>query len=430
MITNYFKFHPVGQGGFYSGHINHPLYPRTENSFDFVFDCGTISLKNRFKDFVDRAKKNFISKNKLDVLFISHLDDDHVNGIKFLIPNIRCENIYLPYLTPFERLNVLIRHSKSDTDDYDDFTEFIINPIQYLNSIDGADIGQINYITGNAEGFPEGSNPEPPVNPGDFNGKFSDNLEPDNDDSNEEIRELRSDPRQKVVFKKANRKLFCGDIWEFYLYHIEAHPVEVGEFIKELNDLYKIEVSTALGLSDFEEIVKNKENLKILRKKFKNHFKSLNKTGLIVQHKPINYVQMFFDKRIFANYPYNYFHPQHYTNSYTVERDGQSYRNGITLLTGDIDFKDIESSPYINSHLECIHVFQVSHHGSFNGWSNDLLKYFSSWTTTAVINFGFGNKYGHPRPEVLEDLHAFNFEIKFCNQFDEYHYRITLNFNR
>ncbi|GAA6530470.1 hypothetical protein LPYR103PRE_24430 [Segatella asaccharophila] len=79
--------HPVGQGAFY-----------TEEFFDnqhdvnhtVVFDCGskTKPKSSRAKTlYIDNVvNSSFGDKQKIDLFFISHFDEDHVNGIKVPSP--------------------------------------------------------------------------------------------------------------------------------------------------------------------------------------------------------------------------------------------------------------------------------------------------------------------------------------------------------
>jgi Cft2 family RNA processing exonuclease len=83
MIDSVFTFHPVGQGAFYSGKITSKH--NRDHSFKMVCDCGSLSkslhLKKSIADFKWNPKHPS-SRFNLDVLFLSHLDDDHVNGVK------------------------------------------------------------------------------------------------------------------------------------------------------------------------------------------------------------------------------------------------------------------------------------------------------------------------------------------------------------
>ena len=148
MIHSDFSFHPIGQGCFYTGKVQQieGMYSK----FSMVFDCGTLSERTSLETAIEAFKRD-LNNNQLDVLFISHLDDDHVNGIKNLLENLICKRIYLPYLTPIHRLYVAIRHSPQDTNDFDDFISFLQSPHRYLLNIEGTRIEKIIYVIGNSE---------------------------------------------------------------------------------------------------------------------------------------------------------------------------------------------------------------------------------------------------------------------------------------
>jgi len=100
-----------------------------------------------------------------------------------------------------------------------------------------------------------------------------------------------------------------------------------------------------------------------------------------------------------------------------------------TLLTGDVSLNQINNSLYIKSNQENICVFQVPHHGSAKGWDTAYLGIFSNRSTTdAIINFGYGNHYGHPKSLVLESLMDNNLAPYFCTQFEECEYEFELSF--
>lgn len=86
-INGAFKFHNVGQGLFYSG-----ILSRKDNGirniFSFVYDCGTDSVASFLQREIDDYKlllptTGIIKHKKLSLLVISHLHDDHVNGLEY-----------------------------------------------------------------------------------------------------------------------------------------------------------------------------------------------------------------------------------------------------------------------------------------------------------------------------------------------------------
>lgn len=89
-------FYPVGQGGFYSERIISGEEERV-----FVYDCGSIGKKssnNPTQELVNCICNSGLTK--VDYLVISHLDEDHINGIpeleKYLINDIHVNPSDLP----------------------------------------------------------------------------------------------------------------------------------------------------------------------------------------------------------------------------------------------------------------------------------------------------------------------------------------------
>ena len=101
MFLNTKTFYPVGQGGFYSERIWNGFECRT-----VVYDCGAVN-----KDPTKKLQDCIISSGikDVDVLVISHLDEDHINGICNLESYLkqhasRLPLILIPKPTPFDML--------------------------------------------------------------------------------------------------------------------------------------------------------------------------------------------------------------------------------------------------------------------------------------------------------------------------------------
>lgn len=85
------KQHPVGHGGFHSGLV----LSTSSVPFSWVFDCGSRSgvvLKREL------AAWEATTPRRLDWLFISHFDYDHVSGLEALFKRRRVRSVMLPYL--------------------------------------------------------------------------------------------------------------------------------------------------------------------------------------------------------------------------------------------------------------------------------------------------------------------------------------------
>lgn len=110
-------FHPVGHGAFFTEVFD--LSERwSRKKFTVVYDCGSLSrlrfpLKAQIVEFFG-VEQNY----SINYLFISHLDADHINGIRFLI-EIGCLNkdttIVLPFYKNYQiELYEIQTHNHSD----------------------------------------------------------------------------------------------------------------------------------------------------------------------------------------------------------------------------------------------------------------------------------------------------------------------------
>lgn len=83
--------HPVGQGAFYSERF----FDDDDNTLaTVVYDCGSSTLGA--KELKAKISDYFANK-PIDILFLSHLHDDHINGVKYLYDCTEIKNIVLPY---------------------------------------------------------------------------------------------------------------------------------------------------------------------------------------------------------------------------------------------------------------------------------------------------------------------------------------------
>jgi len=106
--------HAVGHGGFHTGFIKfyrdanlqqftHP--GRLKNEFSYVYDCGSeqdAAFNPALLAYGQRAEEH------TDLLFISHLHADHLNGIDRLQGYAPAQTVVLPYLDAIDRLEVAL----------------------------------------------------------------------------------------------------------------------------------------------------------------------------------------------------------------------------------------------------------------------------------------------------------------------------------
>ncbi|MES0038622.1 hypothetical protein NKJ74_25725 [Mesorhizobium sp. M0046] len=111
--------HAVGHGGFHTGHIQVFEPPRTGaelegyteiKSFRYVYDCGS-EHGNAFKSALNAHRLS--CEGRTDILFVSHLHSDHINGIEHLQAIAPAETVVVPYLDVIERLIFILADTES-----------------------------------------------------------------------------------------------------------------------------------------------------------------------------------------------------------------------------------------------------------------------------------------------------------------------------
>lgn len=89
------SFLPVGQGAFYYEHFESDE-TTTGEEINVVYDCGSST---GVKIVEDQIRSNFKTKEKINALVISHLHEDHVNGVPYLLKYCKVEKVYFPQIT-------------------------------------------------------------------------------------------------------------------------------------------------------------------------------------------------------------------------------------------------------------------------------------------------------------------------------------------
>lgn len=106
--------HGVGQGSFHSASVEVYEGGRSHR-FDYVYDCGALSggaptqeLKRAIKRMDVDRRQDFGEKGVIDLLVLSHYDQDHINGAKDLVDKCKVKRIVVPYVGPEELALVLL----------------------------------------------------------------------------------------------------------------------------------------------------------------------------------------------------------------------------------------------------------------------------------------------------------------------------------
>ena len=112
------SFLPVGQGAFYTEQF--------DCGMNIVYDCGSSTGKSAVEK---QIADTFEPREKIQAVFISHLHEDHINGLPFLLSYCCVEKIYLPFLTEEEiLLTRLIAHLENTESTF--LADLLEDPLQ------------------------------------------------------------------------------------------------------------------------------------------------------------------------------------------------------------------------------------------------------------------------------------------------------------
>jgi hypothetical protein len=154
--------HPVGQGGLFSGTINAGGRP-----FRWVYDCGSNqpAALARERDKVARA-------GDIDMLFLSHLDSDHIVGIDVLLTQCNVREVVIPYFEK-EVLFALVAQGVANGSLSTSFAQLAGDPSGWFFD---RGVSQVTQVRGDdsdeGEGGPPPEPPEGGLGEGDIKSKW------------------------------------------------------------------------------------------------------------------------------------------------------------------------------------------------------------------------------------------------------------------
>lgn len=385
--------YPVGQGFFSSQQI---LYG--SEKYTCVYDCGSVSkggsrLLDKYVDYLRDTTE------AIDLLVISHLHRDHVNGIKYLIEKFNVKKIIIPYMTLIQRIMLILEISR----DIDSLKPETIRE----------DRAFIKYVISTLTDDGEEIHIKIPSDTEVISSSFY--------PSTEEI--------------SLNKKGFIWEFTHFSLYSGAGENVEC-EFVKN----FRGQCERILGYSNIEglriddlvdDLKKNKsEIVDAYKKVFKDiedkygrkKLKDFNCSSVILysgphdeiwsDHHPALYRackgwrRIDYDEHRLPWCEYNHFID---CGCYFSKCIKWGTRFGGWLGTGDARLADPENIDELKDklgrkRLRRIQVLTVPHHGSKHNSSKYFFDIFCNSNLECVIHSDPNRGYGHPHHEALLNI--------------------------
>jgi len=388
-------FFPVGQGLFYSGTIHFVGKSKRQWQTNFVFDCGSITSKRVLSRSVSKFHRG-LDRNFIDFLVLSHLHEDHANGLENLLKqDLHVGAVFLPYLNPSQRLMVGLKCLGQDAA----YFEFLANPTAYLLN---RRVRRIVYLQG-------GGGQEPEDNIGD---DFPDEPSEDNaldqginrmeDAGRASQGSSGGDPALndgRVDQKLVRISLMIGKIWEFRFFNYDEESLPGDQRIDEV----VTKVLKELGVDNPVEALKKLAENEV-RKRVRSHYRKLagnqNDLSVMLWHGP----RQPRSRSLTETWSYS----QGRRLSWCRRAEHWS-RSAGSLLTGDIPLS--LGFPIIKEHFRSkwprTSAVQVPHHGSKHSRHTRITRNVPSGGEF-VIGAGHRNRYGHPHRSVIVDILRFH----------------------
>lgn len=430
ILFSKFSFFKAGQGAFYGGRI----YDSTiRQQYTIIYDCGTSSFVSGCISSLNIEIDHFKSTNlfdvesrlTIDILFLSHLDYDHVSGVVRLLKEFDVKKIVLPYFPKDTRKFVLTSFSNPIPENTDfslnDYTSFIDNPYQFLANFESGDKKRKIHIVLDEDGDNYSSETQNQTN---------EELTIRGTASNTSVEEV--DNINEVTKYKNNLQFFIGSKWEFTTYYKSIARSVYKALAECLNKKLNRQPASAIDIEDIKQLLLTKRSE--THACYNLYLSDLNAHGLILMHGPLNF--KFIDSRcsskdsLSENSCINWNNSVHFF-PHLLETETKFVG---TLLLGDTSLKKPPLGTvfptYFSDRFASIHICQIPHHGAKKNWDfAAYLQYFThieNWPVN-VCNFGYGNRYGHPSYDVLNDLRT---SVVLNSQFLRFSYEYRVYYEK
>lgn len=377
-----YTFHPVGQGVFSSGAIV-PI-EKTNNPFWWVFDCGTCK-KSHFEHIETEVEilaqriggRRASQKPKIDLVFISHFDEDHVNGLLRLLERFNVGRLIFPFVSLYERLLIALP-KKNDPRRKGDilhrWQRFILNPTGYIESNRDVSVDRVSIVpSSGTEGPSEPADADgEPVSWGDGDPVVISPLPAPPPDEVSRTDDMFSS-RIRIEWLAPSTTLKIGNFWEFVPYNRSSPASRLTpEFIPKIKDC----TSQLLKAKDpIEQEKLQNEIIELYGERFGTRHLQKNHISLFVYAGPIQKSEKIYDwviigpTTVHASILPWVIHTQLFTL-------GKSLTDRLAkalLLTGDGYLENPtqlrKMIAYFGAHrIELAKVLQVMHHGARTSW--------------------------------------------------------------
>lgn len=329
--------------------------------------------------------------NRLDVLIISHFDQDHVNGLRDLLRGVQVDVIVMPYLTPADRLLFAFGPGATPTRDY---IEFLVSPTRYLQDA-AQSVGQIVMVESVGENEDDGALGGQDLGP------VGERELPGRDLKWRRLITGNSPQPSPVPQSTISERRFRGratisyaGFWEFLFFNRAAWRGAVSTLQTAVQSEIDNYEARSPHTRDFGVLIEKLREIYRDPAQFGDGENGRNEISLITYTGPVGH--SWIDRPGCRTY-------DTVVSPLYGSRVGYCGHNYGCLYTGDIIMRTALRVD-LNNRLGTrrwgsIGVLQVPHHGADTAWRDAPPD---GWQhRMSVFSYGLTNTYGHPGPRAL-----------------------------
>lgn len=400
MTYFHYNFYPVGQGLFSSGHLARDR--ERQIIFSWVYDCGTKSSRQLITEGIqtlDMYLQHARQPHRIELMALSHFDEDHINGMVELMRHRKVHTLLLPYVPLHQRLELAY---DLDLDINGNTFGFFVNPVQFIvSNVEELPPDRIVFVppagTEDRVGLPEGGST------GNDNDPYQPLLEgrsPSNED--EGYLSEGANRRTRVEFLAERSSIRVQRFWEFVPYNDAQLTPSDPAFVVEVADL-RDELLRAT-----DDDVRN-DALRALKRKYRSIYPVGPKANMISLFLYAGPLAPSRDAAVLHHHGpsephWLWWHRRHPDFHWLRHVHGPNRHGRSSLLyTGDGFLNNRTRLQAICGYLgderiRNIGCFQVMHHGSKYNWFPDVTDQIKPLTSVIPADPKPG---GHPHPEVV-----------------------------
>ncbi len=347
------SFLPVGQGAFYCEQFR----SYDSEAINVIYDCGSstdIAL-------VEHAIRNNFEKNEvIHAVFLSHLDEDHVNGIPFLLKYCRVKNLFFPLITSADVEFILVDNIVGNHNRNSFLMSFLNDPDSAIRQLDVENLPMLYQVIGNEQDMERG-------------------------DSRVNIELIESGSNvTNIIFGNVSKKLERYRKWLYVPFNFRQ-----VERIKQLKNELKKQFGQEMNNGDLQKIWENGswvERQKI-RQAYQDIKGSLNTNSMTLYSGTKDPARIQVEAR-----------SKCYCKCFCNSKAAGCLYTGDYDASGKNKWKDLFNA--YSEYWKYIGCIQIPHHGSKHNYNQALAELNAYY----VISAGTHNRYCHPHSMVLKDL--------------------------